>query len=54
MLAAIALSAMAFTSCGGSKPPIANNEELELRVKKDDMMQKLDAGVADYEAKYKR
>jgi hypothetical protein len=32
----------------------ANNEELELRVKKDDMMQKLDAGVADYEAKYKR
>jgi class 3 adenylate cyclase len=32
----------------------ANQEELELRVKKDDMMKKLDAGVADYEAKYKR
>jgi hypothetical protein len=32
----------------------ANQEEFELRVKKDDMMKKLDAGVADYEAKYKK
>ncbi|MDR2732235.1 MAG: hypothetical protein LBB36_03350 [Fibromonadaceae bacterium] len=32
----------------------ANQEEFELRVKKDDMMKKLDTGIADYEAKYKR
>jgi len=33
---------------------MANNEELELRVKKDDMMAKLDANIAEYENKYKR
>jgi len=32
----------------------SNQEELELRVKKDDMMRKLDEGTAAYEAKYKR
>jgi hypothetical protein len=32
----------------------SNQEELELRVKKDDMMKKLDEGTAAYEAKYKR
>lgn len=33
---------------------ISSHEELEMRVKKDDMMKKLDAGTAAYEAKYKR
>jgi len=32
----------------------AKDEEFELRVKKDDMMAKLDANIADYEAKYRR
>jgi hypothetical protein len=32
----------------------AKQEEFELRVKKDDMMSKLSAGVAEYEAKYKK
>jgi len=32
----------------------SNNEELELRVKKDDMMNKIDEGTAAYNAKYKR
>ncbi len=32
----------------------SNQEELELRVKKDDMMKKLDEGTAAYNAKYKR
>ena len=32
----------------------ANQEEFELRVKKDDMMNKLSAGVAEYQAKYKK
>jgi hypothetical protein len=31
-----------------------DNEELELRVKKDEMMSKLDANIAEYESKYKR
>jgi hypothetical protein len=30
------------------------DEELELRVKKDDMMRKLDAGIAEYDAKYRK
>jgi len=33
---------------------MARNEEFELRVKKDDMMSKLDANIAEYESKYKR
>jgi len=33
---------------------LAKDEELELRVKKDDMMAKLDANIAEYESKYKR
>ena len=33
---------------------MANQEELELRVKKDDMMKKIDEGTAAYNAKYKR
>jgi hypothetical protein len=33
---------------------LAQDEELELRVKKDDMMAKLDANIAEYESKYKR
>jgi len=32
----------------------SNQEELELRVKKDDMMKKMNEGTAAYEAKYKR
>jgi len=32
----------------------ANQEELELRVKKDDMMKKMDEGTAAYNAKYKK
>jgi len=32
----------------------SSQEELELRVKKDDMMKKLDEGTAAYNAKYKR
>jgi len=32
----------------------SNQEELELRVKKDDMMKKLDEGTAAYQEKYKR
>ena len=32
----------------------SNQEELELRVKKDDMMKKLDEGTAAYNAKYKK
>jgi len=32
----------------------SSGEELELRVKKDDMMRKLDEGTAAYHAKYKR
>jgi len=31
----------------------ARDEEFELRVKKDDMLRKLDAGVAEYDAKYR-
>lgn len=31
-----------------------SNEEFELRVKKDDMMSKMDANIAEYEAKYRR
>jgi len=31
-----------------------SNQELELRVKKDDMMRKLDEGTAAYQEKYKR
>jgi len=33
---------------------MARDEEFELRVKKDDMMAKLDANIAEYESKYKR
>jgi hypothetical protein len=33
---------------------MARNEEFELRVKKDDMMSKLDANIAEYESKYRR
>jgi len=33
---------------------MARDEEFELRVKKDDMMSKLDANIAEYETKYKR
>ena len=32
----------------------ANQEELELRVKKDDMMKKMDEGIAAYQEKYKK
>jgi hypothetical protein len=32
----------------------SKQEEFELRVKKDDMMKKLDDGIANYEAKYKK
>jgi len=32
----------------------SNQEELELRVKKDDMMKKMDEGTAAYQAKYKK
>jgi hypothetical protein len=32
----------------------ARDEEFELRVKKDDMMSKLDANIAEYDAKYKK
>jgi hypothetical protein len=32
----------------------ARDEELELRVKKDDMMSKMDAAIAEYDSKYKR
>jgi hypothetical protein len=32
----------------------SSHEEFELRVKKDDMMKKLDAGIADYEARYRK
>jgi len=33
---------------------MAKDEEFELRVKKDDMMAKLDANIAEYESKYRR
>jgi len=33
---------------------LAKEEELELRVKKDDMMAKMDANIAEYNNKYKR
>jgi hypothetical protein len=33
---------------------MARDEEFELRVKKDDMMSKLDANIAEYESKYKK
>ncbi|MCL2182415.1 MAG: hypothetical protein FWB85_02970 [Chitinispirillia bacterium] len=33
---------------------MASNEEFELRVKKDDMMSKMDANIAEYESKYRR
>jgi hypothetical protein len=33
---------------------MSNDEELELRIKKDDMIAKLDANIAEYDAKYKR
>jgi hypothetical protein len=33
---------------------MARDEEFELRVKKDDMMSKLDANIAEYNDKYKR
>jgi PII-like signaling protein len=33
---------------------LAKDEELEMRVKKDEMMSKLDANIAEYESKYKR
>jgi len=33
---------------------MANQEELELRVKKDDMMAKMDANIAEYNNKYKK
>jgi len=33
---------------------LAREEELELRVKKDDMMAKMDANIAEYNNKYKR
>jgi len=32
----------------------ARDEEFELRVKKDDMMKKLDANIAEYDAKYRK
>jgi hypothetical protein len=32
----------------------SNHEEFELRVKKEDMMKKLDAGIADYEERYRK
>jgi len=33
---------------------MARDEEFELRVKKDDMMSRLDANIAEYDAKYRR
>jgi cobalamin biosynthesis protein CbiD len=33
---------------------MARDEEFELRVKKDEMMSKLDANIAEYESKYRR
>jgi PII-like signaling protein len=33
---------------------LARDEEFEMRVKKDDMMAKLDANIAEYESKYKK
>ena len=33
---------------------MARDEEFEMRVKKDEMMSKLDANIAEYESKYKR
>jgi hypothetical protein len=32
----------------------ARDEEFEMRVKKDDMMKKMDANIAEYDAKYRR
>jgi hypothetical protein len=33
---------------------LARDEEFELRVKKDDMMRKLDANIAEYDSKYRK
>jgi hypothetical protein len=33
---------------------MARDEEFELRVKKDDMMAKLDANIAEYDSRYRR
>ncbi|MDR0331318.1 MAG: hypothetical protein LBH93_06380 [Chitinispirillales bacterium] len=33
---------------------MASDEEFEMRVKKDEMMSKLDANIAEYESKYRR